>query len=368
VTLFLLPAGLADGFGREELPYQATCAARIHPTAWVPRSPARRRETRRALSRKSILARHPARASPIPLPAHSTVTGTALGGARIWHLCYDTYEIIVTTSIISNNPDLPVQSVGRAVALVAQLATAGPEGLALKELHRAAGLKPTTVHSLLRSLQGTGFVEQDQGTGRYRLGIAVLQLAGQYVRGNNVVPLVEPAVQALHSETGETVQLGVLVGDRHHSVRTIQSIHAVIAAPSRVGDAPRLHCTALGKILLAFAPPDLRTALIDAEERRGFQKFGPATITTREDLVAELERVRLLDAASNYEEGRPGVIGQAAPVRDFAGTVVAAIGVAYPAMRRTPEYDHRMLHAVRRAGEDASQRLGWVPTTGDGGG
>jgi DNA-binding IclR family transcriptional regulator len=254
---------------------------------------------------------------------------------------------------------LPVQSLGRAMALLGRLAEAGPGGLPLRDLHRAVGLKPTTVHSLLSSLRAGRFVEQDGGTGHYRLGVGLLQLAGAYLRGNGVVPLVEPALRALHAATGETVQLGLLDGDRHHAVRVLLSTQAVVAAPARLGGAPRLHCTALGKVLLAFAPPDARERLVDGIERRGFERFSPATIAGRAELEAELQRVRDSGVASNYEEGRPGVVGQAAPVRDYAAGAVAASGVAYPAMRRTGAYDRTMIDAVRRAGEDASRALGW---------
>jgi DNA-binding IclR family transcriptional regulator len=244
------------------------------------------------------------------------------------------------------------------VALLRCLAEGGPGGLALREVAAAVGLKPTTAHSLLRSLHAEQLVEQDLGTARYRLGLGVLHLAGAYLGANTFIPLLEPALQALHAETGETVQLGVLHGDRHHTVRSLLSTHAVVAAPARIAE-PRLHCTALGKALLAFAPPETRARLLDGMAARGLAAFGPATITTRPALEAELERVRVSGAAANYEEGRPGVIGQAAPVFDYAGATVAAVGVAYPAMRRTPAYDRQMSDAVRRAGQDASRRLGW---------
>lgn len=267
--------------------------------------------------------------------------------------------IVVRPIISDDGPALPVQSVGRAMGLLAALAAAGPEGMALREIHRMVGLKPTTVHSLLRSLRTGSFVEQDQGTAKYRLGTGVLHLAGMYLQGNNWVPLTEQALQALLTETGETVQLGILQGDRHSTVRVLLSTHDIVAAPARVGGAPRLHCTALGKVLLAFAPLPVRTALVDRIEACGFQAFSPTTITARGALEAELERVRSRGGASNDEEGRPGVIGQAAAVRDYSGAVVAALGVAYPAMRRTPDYDAEMIAAVRRAADDASAQLGW---------
>ncbi len=230
--------------------------------------------------------------------------------------------------------------------------------MSLRQVATAVGLKPTTAHSLLRSLRAEALVEQDPGSGQYRLGIGVLHLAGSYLDGHGFITVLEPVLQQLHAETAETVQLGVLHGDRHHTVRVLLSPQPVVAAPARI-DAPRLHCTALGKVLLAFAPPELRQRLLDGIEARGMPAFSPTTITSRPALEAELERVRMQGIASNYEEGRPGVIGQAAPIFDYSGTVVAAIGLAYPALRRTPDYDQQMIEAVRRAGADASQRLGW---------
>jgi DNA-binding IclR family transcriptional regulator len=280
-------------------------------------------------------------------------------------MCYnvDPYLIMSNESqasgaaVVEREP-LPVQSIGRAAALLRSLAAAGPTGLGLREAAAAVGLKPTTTHSLLRSLRAEALVEQERGTGRYRLGMGLLRLAGAYLEGHRFLLQLEPVLQELHRETAETVQLGVLHGDRHHTVRVLLSPQPVVAAPARI-DAPRLHCTALGKVLLAFSPLELCRRLVDGIEARGFPAFSPATITTRRALEAELERVRAQGVASNYEEGRPGVIGQAAPVFDYSGAVVAAIGLAYPALRRTPTYDCRMIEAVRRAGREASQRLGW---------
>jgi len=242
--------------------------------------------------------------------------------------------------------------------LLCHIAAAGPSGVALRDLHRAVGLKPTTVHSLVRSLRAGRYVEQASGTGKYRIGTGLLQLVGTFLQGSSFVALVEPALQALHTETGETVMLAVLGEDRHHSVRSLLSTHAVVAAPARIAE-PRLHCTAHGRVLLAHAAPSVRTRLIDAIEAAGFPTFGPTTITSRTALETELERVRARGYASNYEEGRPGVIGQAAPVRDHSGAVIAAVGVAYPTMRRTAAYDTRMIAATTHAAEEASRLLGW---------
>jgi DNA-binding IclR family transcriptional regulator len=258
-----------------------------------------------------------------------------------------------------------VQALGRAATLLEHLAEAGGGGLTLGELSRGAGLKPSTALSLLRTLQALDYVEQERGGGRYRLGGAPLRLAGQYLQGGGMLAAVEPALLALHAETGETTQLGRLregeaeAGRGHESLWVRPSVHAVIASPPPRSAEPRLHCTALGKVLLAFAPPATLARLLEGMERRGLPAFGRATITSIPALQAELAAVSRKGYASNYEEGRPGVIGQAAPVRDYRGEVVAAAGVAYPAMRRTRAYDARMIGAVRRAAADASRHLGW---------
>lgn len=264
---------------------------------------------------------------------------------------------VVRTSTPVEMP-LPVQSVGRVMELLALLSPAGDRGLALRQLAERTGLKRTTVHSLLRSLQAGRFVEQEPETANYRLGTGLLHLAGQYLQGSNLVRLTEPVMSRLNADTLETVQLAVLRGDRHVNLRTFASTHAVVAAPTAIPE-PRLYCTSLGKVLLASAPPEQKKHLLDQIEARGFVAFGPATITNRLALEAELARVAEQGYASNYEEGRPGVIGQAAPVRDFTGATVASLGLAYPALRRTPAYNRRMIEAVCYAAAEASRCLGW---------
>lgn len=219
-----------------------------------------------------------------------------------------------------------IQSVERAAAML-QLLAVESEPMALGQIASALGLAKGTAHGLLRTLHDVGFVEQEPGSGRYRLGADLLHLGSITLDLNELRSVALNWVDTLAARTGEAAGIaayrggGVVVA--HHVIGDASGYGSV-----RTGSVLHLHASALGKVLLAFDPGAARSIVGTTLESLTFR-----TITERARLLSELAHVRDAGAATSVEEVEPGVAEIAAPVRDRGGYVVAAVGIDGPVSR-----------------------------------
>jgi IclR family KDG regulon transcriptional repressor len=216
-------------------------------------------------------------------------------------------------------------------------------------------LAKSTVHRLAATLTGAGFLEQNRQTGKYRLGVALFELGALVRRRMDVAHEARPRLRELLEKTGETVQLGIVDHDSVLFVYEMESPRAIRLGSAVGGRAP-LHCTAIGKVLLAHQPAEYVRALAE----RGLAAFTPKTHTRREPLLAMLEEVRQRGYAVDDEESESGLRAIAAPVRNHAGTVVAALGLAAPLQRMSKKVMHTCVPSVTAAAAAVSARLGYL--------
>jgi DNA-binding IclR family transcriptional regulator len=246
-------------------------------------------------------------------------------------------------------------AVQRALAVLELLARNG-SGLTLSELGRALGQAKSSLHAVLATLEDAGFVVRDTVSKRYTLGPQVLALSAAYARQSDLLRSFYETASPLARELGETVQMAVLQG-RHVLYVAKQEGTQWVRLASEVGTLLPAHATALGKCLLA--------GLTAAELDRLFagvelERLTERTITTLEALEAELERVRASGYAIDRGETLADVNCFGAPIRDAAGSVVAAISISVPVSRVTPERTGELIDAARRAAHTLSRRLGWT--------
>jgi IclR family transcriptional regulator, pca regulon regulatory protein len=201
--------------------------------------------------------------------------------------------------------------------------------LGIAKLADELNMSRSTTHRYASTLVALGYLEQDQAR-RYRLaprvadvGMAVLD--SMALRGKAREPM-----RVLREQTGRTVSLAVLDGEDVRYVERLRGWrrgqHAV-DLDLGVGARLPVHCTAMGKVLLAYLPDPEREQLIAGLQ---LTRRGPNSITSKRALRAELEQVRAAGLAIGDEELAPGVRTIAAPVRNGAGEVIAAIGVPVP--------------------------------------
>jgi DNA-binding IclR family transcriptional regulator len=249
-----------------------------------------------------------------------------------------------------------IQSIERAAAIL-RLLSGRNRRLGVAQLAGELDLPKGTVHGILRTLTAVGFVEQDEESGKYQLGAALLHMGSSYLDGNELRTRALNWSDSLATRSGESVRIGTLhetsVLVVHHVFRPDDSRQAL-----EVGTLLPAHATALGKVLLAanrYAAAELAT--------NGLRSYTSATISEWEALTAELQEVLARGWAADAEELEVGVVSLAAPIQDRRGVTVGAIGISGPVERLTREGEPRtdLVSFVREAARAVSRDLGAIP-------
>lgn len=260
----------------------------------------------------------------------------------------------------ANAPKARLSSVANSIRLLTSFS--GDENeLGITTLASRLRLAKSTVHRLAATLTAAGFLEQNADNGKYRLGVTLFELGALVRRRMDVASEGRPKLRELLEKTGETVQMGIVDHLSVLYVYEMESPHAIRMAAAVGGRAP-LHCTAVGKVLLAYQP----TEFVNRVMETGLTAYTPRTITRREALVAMLSEVRAREHAIDDEESEGGLRAVAAPVRNHNGAVIAAVGVAAPVQRMNKKVMQTCVPTVIAAANAVSARLGFVPSRAKG--
>ncbi|MDO4572835.1 MAG: IclR family transcriptional regulator [Clostridia bacterium] len=230
-----------------------------------------------------------------------------------------------------------IQSVDRAI-MVLRCFDRG-EKLGITEISRRLGLHKSTAFGLVNTLAENKLLEQDPETGRYFLGIGLFRLSANVQIG--IRELGAPFVKRLVEHTGETVNLVVRDESYVVYIEKLESPHSMRIC-TRIGQRLPMYCTAVGKAMLAWLPPEEAAAILDSARMTAYTEN---TITTRAALRTELQKIRDDGYAIDDEELELGLVCVAVPIRDAAGRPVAALSVSGPKQRMTSEH----IEAIRKA-------------------
>ncbi len=253
---------------------------------------------------------------------------------------------MAVNSDVVPEPRTGTQAVERALAIL-ECFRREHRALGITEIAREVGLNVSTAHRLARALCHAGFMEQEQTSERYRLGVAIAVL-GQRALEQSGYFLAQPVLARLAEATGESASLGIRRGDEVVVVE-----RAASSQPLRfnhpTGAEIQLHASAMGKALLAFGADSPKDAVAGLRQLTRFTKH---TITARTALTAELTEIRTQGTALNREERYEGVSGVAAPVLGTNGLAHAAVGIQGPTLRLTPSRLRDASAAVRAAADE----------------
>lgn len=246
-----------------------------------------------------------------------------------------------------------LQSVTNAVRVLKAFSSQTPEW-GVTELANHLDLGKSSTHRLLTTLSAERMLDQNPVTGKYRLGLAVFDLAAAVPRHLDLHEAVLAPMTALRNQTGETVQVAVLDGREVVYIERLDSPNT-LRMFLEVGRRIAANATGTGKALLAFLPAERRRQLLDGwtMERRT-----ASTITDPVALERELGEVRRRGYATNRHEAEVGVVSIAAPIRDRSTTVVAAISVAGPS-DRIESAELELAQLTMQTAAAISRRLGF---------
>lgn len=245
-----------------------------------------------------------------------------------------------------------VQSVDRAVEILELLARDGWIGAT--DVARALGIHKSTAFRLLGTLERHGLVEQSDQTAKYRLGPRLPQLASAVTADLDLRRHAHPVCERLAEEVGETVTIDLLENGEVVHVDQISRSSSVVSI-NWLGRRTPLHCTASGKVFLAFMPADARRTFLARE----LQSFTPHTVVDLRQLERQLDEIRTRGYGYTNEELEIGLNALAAPVRAAGGRVIAAVDLSGPSHRLSPERLPSFGVLTRAAGEEVSRRLGY---------
>ena len=229
-----------------------------------------------------------------------------------------------------------VQSVERIFALI-ELLAAHPAGASLQTLAQGTALAKSTVHRLLASLVGLGYVSQEETSGRYRLTLKMFELSSGIVNDMAIMEVAKAHLERLAQRTGETVHL--VIRDGQDIVYIYKTENGPMRMSSRVGMRSPLYCTGVGKAILATLPAG-EVAQVWAASRP--RKLTERTVADLPHLQEQLETVRAKGYAVDDEENELGVRCVAVAIPGPDGRADSAFSISGLTPYMTPERIRRI--------------------------
>lgn len=246
-----------------------------------------------------------------------------------------------------------VQSIERAIALLRSFTEVEPE-LRVTELARRLDLHKSTVSRILTTLQRGGLVSQNPESGKYRLGLGLISLAGVALGRLDVRGVAQPHLNNLVAFTQETVNITVLEGQECVNIERARSPQP-IRYEGWIGRRTPLHCTAAGKVLLAYLPDEERIVRLALP----LVKYTSKTVTDGQTLEDNIAQVRHQGYAIVHEEFEEGFSGIAAPIFNHEDQVVAAVSVSGPTYRMGPGTAENFIEPLQETSQTISAEMGY---------
>lgn len=222
----------------------------------------------------------------------------------------------------------------------------------VSEIAQATGLHKATAHRIIITLLNCGFLERTTDGERFRLGLRMVELGLGALRRLDFRRAAFPYMQQLVERFQETCDLSIFDRGRVLYVEVVHSEHSLTIA-ARVGRHLPAHCTASGRVFLAFLPPEVVEPILSAPLAVCTEK----TITSPARLREELEATRQRGYGLDDEEFEAGIRAVAAPIRDTDGNVIAAMSMPGPSKRLTPERIPELAQALVEAANAVSAHV-----------
>ena len=248
-----------------------------------------------------------------------------------------------------------VKSVSRALDIIA-LVGMKKGGLGVTEIANQIDINKSSVFRTLSTLVQYGYIEQDSDTGKYKLGYKFLDISSKLLESIDLRTEAKPFLQELENKTNEVIHLVVYDQGEVVYIEKLEG-NETLRTHSKVGKRAPMHCTSVGKAILAHLP---EKDVLVIMERKGMPFHTAHTITEIEALLEELKQVRNRGYSLDLEENEYGITCIAAPVFDHLGNVVAAVSISGPTTRMTEERLNQLGTVMIETSQQLSSRLGHV--------
>ncbi len=227
-------------------------------------------------------------------------------------------------------------------------------GLSFSEIVKTGNLPKSSAHRILHHLVNLGYLVFDQNTKKFRGSLKIARLGAMVTEGIDLRTVARPYLEHLHEMTGHTCHLGILNGTRGVYLDKIEPKTYGIRLFSAAGKEFPLHCTAIGKTLLAFSDPALKSQVL-AEKLDSYTEY---TITDPAILHDELEKIIKNGYAVDQEEITRGIVCVAAPIMSQNQGVLASISATFLSYLANERGMEREIEAVLNCSKQIAQETG----------
>ncbi len=249
-----------------------------------------------------------------------------------------------------------VQSVSRAIEILNCFGDVAELGIS--EISECMGLSKSTIYGLVNTLTSCGFLEQSDQNKKYRLGLGLFEFGTLVQRRMDIRREACPLCQVLADKYHTTVHLAAYSENEVIYIDKVDNNSSVIVY-SQIGKRAPMYCTGVGKAIAAFLPPEYLEQYIFS---RPLKKLTDNTITEKDALLAEFEKIRRNGYATDDEEIEPGLQCIAAPIFNYSKKPQMALSVSFP-------YGRLQSLSVQEISQDVvyyarliSQRMGYPVT------
>lgn len=245
-----------------------------------------------------------------------------------------------------------IRAVDRALDILLEFSPENPV-LSLSQVAGRLDLPKSTVHRLLSTLEGKGFVKRDAPTGCFHLGFRIVEMASLVLKDMDLPRWAHPYLVRLAEETGETVDLAVLDNSRVIYLQVIESPQRVKIAAA-AGQRLPVHCTASGKAFLSFLPKQMVNTIVSGR----LEKYTAHTLIDRPSVENELRLTRERGFSISEKEYEDDINAVAAPILDADRFPVAVIAIVGPSYRMPSERMLLLGQSVVKTIESMAREVG----------
>lgn len=246
-----------------------------------------------------------------------------------------------------------VQSIDRAVAIL-ECFSEDKRELKLSEIAQKLDLNKSTVHGLLNTLKYHRFIDQDETTQKYRLGIRFIIYGDMVVNSMDITSFASHIIDTTCAKIEETVHIAMLDGSDIVFIEK-KECNNPIKSTTKIGARIPAHSTADGRIILSYLDKDKIKELLP----RYIKKLTPNTVTDKQKLMEILSKARANGYAIDCEETVQGLVCVAAPIFDHKGIVKYSLSVTGPAVRMSEGKIHEYIDIIKEAANKISYKIGY---------
>jgi DNA-binding IclR family transcriptional regulator len=239
---------------------------------------------------------------------------------------------------------------------VLEAVAASSQAVTISEVANNVSVDRSTAYRMLSTLQEAGYITQDESTKRFKLSYKVISLSRNLMLDNEVTSLFYLALKIISDTTQETVGLSVLDGLQTVLIQQVKGTQRV-NVNFQIGDRSDLHCTSIGKVLLAYQDPLYVERII----ANGLTRHAVNTITDDKEFRIELQRIRAQGYSFDNQELADDMRCVAVPVFESGGRVIHGFSISGPATRFTLEKLNGLKEPMLEAARELSKQLGGIP-------